>query len=289
MRENFPPAGRNPLGVDRDDDALRAEFLSGVAHEPTVCDGGRIDRRLIGAREQQLANVVERAHAATHRERHEAGFRSALDDVQQNAAIFVARRDVEKAEFVRAGRVIGDGAFDRIAGVAQIDEIDALDDAAVLDVETGDDAGFEHQAFPRLFDQGQRLFWVEPAVIERAAGDGAGEFGAIRLQDSLDVGKRGEAARGDDGDRQRVGEREGLLDVEAGQDAVARNIGVDNGGDARVLEGLAQTLRRHAGRSRPAVDRDHALFGVDADRDAAREDPRRLPNESQDRAPPPCR
>ena len=69
-----------------------------------------------------------------------------LHDVEQDAAVLVARGDVEKAQFVGAGLVIGDGAFDRIAGVAQVDEIDALDDAAVLDVETGNDAGFEHHS-----------------------------------------------------------------------------------------------------------------------------------------------
>jgi hypothetical protein len=56
----------------------------------------------------------------------------------------VARRDVEEAELVRAGGVIGNGRFDRIAGVAQIDEIDTLDHAAVFHVEAGDDADFEH-------------------------------------------------------------------------------------------------------------------------------------------------
>ena len=47
-------------------------------------------------------------------------------------------------------------ALDRIAGVAQVDEIDALDDAAVLDVEAGDDADFSMSA-ARPADQRQRL------------------------------------------------------------------------------------------------------------------------------------
>jgi hypothetical protein len=47
----------------------------------------------------------------------------------------VACGDVEKAQFVGAGGVIGDRGFDRIAGIAQIDELDALDDAAVFDIE----------------------------------------------------------------------------------------------------------------------------------------------------------
>src|SRR5208283_2846768 len=45
-----------------------------------------------------------------------------------------------------AGGVIGDRALHGIAGIAQIDEIDALDDAPVFDVETRNEAGFEHQA-----------------------------------------------------------------------------------------------------------------------------------------------
>ena len=78
--------------------------------------------------------------------RHETGGGRATHHVEQDAAVLVARGDVEEAELVGARRVIGQRAFDRIAGIAQALEIDALDDAAVLDVEAGDDAGLEHQA-----------------------------------------------------------------------------------------------------------------------------------------------
>ena len=67
-------------------------------------------------------------------------------DVEQDAAILVARGDVEEAELVGAGRVIGLGGLDRIAGIDEIEELHALDDAAVLDVEAGDDADLQHQA-----------------------------------------------------------------------------------------------------------------------------------------------
>ena len=130
--EDFPASLGCALGVNGDDDALRAEFFRRFANEAGIGHGGGIDRDLVGAGEQQIADVVQRAHAAAHSQRHEAGFRRALHDVEQNAAVFMACGDVEKAEFVGAGGVIGDGAFDRIAGVAQIDEIDAFDDASVL-------------------------------------------------------------------------------------------------------------------------------------------------------------
>ena len=79
-------------------------------------------------------------------ERHEAGLGGAGNHIEQDAAILMAGRDVEKTELVGTRRVIGLGGFDRIAGVDEIEKLHALDDAAVLDVEAGDDAGFQgHQ------------------------------------------------------------------------------------------------------------------------------------------------
>ncbi len=52
----------------------------------------------------------------------------------------MAGGDVEEAEFVGTGGIIGPRARHRIAGIDEIDEIDALDDTAVLDVEAGNDA-----------------------------------------------------------------------------------------------------------------------------------------------------
>ena len=103
---------------------------------------------------QQLADVVDRAHAAADGERHEAGFRRAPHHVEDGVAVLVAGGDVEEAELVGAGRVIGDGRFHRIAGVAQIDEIDALDHAAVFHVEAGNDADLEHGSGRRLARRG---------------------------------------------------------------------------------------------------------------------------------------
>ena len=62
------------------------------------------------------------------------------------AAALVAGGDVEEHQLVRARRVIGLGLLDRIAGVAQGEELHALDHAPVLHVQAGDDADLEHQA-----------------------------------------------------------------------------------------------------------------------------------------------
>ncbi len=93
---------------------------------------------------QQAADVLDGAHAAADGERHEAALGRALDDVEDGVAVLVAGRDVEEAQFVGAGGIVGGGGFDRVAGVDEVDEVDALDDAAVLHVEAGNDAGFQH-------------------------------------------------------------------------------------------------------------------------------------------------
>ena len=139
-----PPPRLHPLGVDRDHDALLAEFFGAFLDELAAGHRGGVDRDLVGAGAQQRADVVDGAHAAADRQRHEAGLRRAPDHVEHDAAVLMGRGDVEEAELVGAGGVIGDRRLHGIAGVAQVDEVDALDDPAVLDVEAGDHADLEH-------------------------------------------------------------------------------------------------------------------------------------------------
>ena len=112
-------------------------------------DRGGVDGHLVGAGEQERADVLDAAHAAADGERHEARLGRAPHDVEKDAAPLVARGDVEEGELVGAGRVVGLGGLDRVAGIAQVDEANAFDDPPVLDVEAGDETGLEHQAGSR--------------------------------------------------------------------------------------------------------------------------------------------
>ena len=58
----------------------------------------------------------------------------------------MAGGDVEEAELVGTRRIIGLRLFDRVARIAQIDEVHALDDAPVADVETGYDTDADGHA-----------------------------------------------------------------------------------------------------------------------------------------------
>src|SRR5690606_9557976 len=147
MGEDFPPPGCHRLGVNGDDDALAAEAVGGLRHDVGIGDGGGVEADLVGAGEEERAHVLLCADAAADGQRDVALLRRAGDEVVHRAAVFMRGVEVEKAELVRPGSVIGLGRLDRIAGVDQVDEVHALDDAAVGHVEAGDDAGLEH-GFP---------------------------------------------------------------------------------------------------------------------------------------------
>ena len=119
-------------------------FSRRLAHEFRARDGGGVDRDLVGAGQQQAADVLDRAHAAADGQRHEALLGGAADDVVERVAPLVAGGDVEKAQFVGAFAIVEPRLRHRVAGIDQVDKVDALDDAPVLDIETGNDAHLQH-------------------------------------------------------------------------------------------------------------------------------------------------
>jgi hypothetical protein len=112
-----------------------------------VC--GSIDQDLVGAVSEKGPHVLDRPNATAHRERHEAGLRRAAHHVEQGAAVLMACANVQEAQLVSAGGIICFGGLDRVACVHEVDELHALDHAAVLHVETGDDADLEHWLLDR--------------------------------------------------------------------------------------------------------------------------------------------
>src|ERR1700681_2928589 len=80
----------------------------------------------------------------------------------------------------------------------------------------------------RVADQRQRRRWIEAAVIERAAGDGASEFFGAGREQRFHILDGSKATRRDDGNRDSLGERNGRIEIEAFQQAVARDVGKDD-------------------------------------------------------------
>ena len=110
------------------------------------CERGGVDRHLVGARVEHRLGVGDRADAAADRERDEHLVGGAARQLGDRVALLVRGGDVEEHELVGALAVVVGGQLDGIAGVADVDEFDALDDAAGVDVQAGDDALVVHRS-----------------------------------------------------------------------------------------------------------------------------------------------
>ena len=89
--------------------------------------------------------------------------------------------DVEEDELVGALGVVARGELDRVAGVAEVDEVDALDHAAVVHVEAGDDALESTAAGPAsAAGGGHRVGERERLLVERPAHDHADDVRRVQ-------------------------------------------------------------------------------------------------------------
>jgi hypothetical protein len=110
---------------------------------------------------------------------------------------------------------------------------------------------------------------VQGAFVDGAAGDGAHDALAFHGAEPLHVVQVGDAAAGDDRDGEGLGQLHGGFDVDAGEHAVAADVGVDHPLDAVVLELLRQVDDVVVGHLGPALHRHLAVLGVQADDDVA--------------------
>ena len=186
-----------------------------------------------------------------------------MDGVERGAFSRIGRGDVEDHQLVRPLGLVAHRALDRIAGVADVREADALDDAAVADVEAGDDALRDGV---RRGHARARLAEVDAPLEQRLADHAIDADPGERH----DVGQGRDAARGNDAQRrlQRSIEIEGW----PAQSPVFADVGDERLADAERLD-----AREHLGERRPRValpsgHADDAVADVDRGDDALRAD-----------------
>ncbi len=143
--ENLVGIRAGGFGINRNDDALAAELFRRLTDKIGVFDRRRVDGDFIGAGQQQFSDVFDFPYPAAHGQRHETLFRRVINDVVNGVAIVRAGGDIEEAKLIRPGLIIDPGLFHRIAGIHQIDEINPLDDAAGVDIQTGNNSDLQHQ------------------------------------------------------------------------------------------------------------------------------------------------
>ena len=127
------------VGVDGNDDAPAAEFADGLGDEVGVAEGGGGNGNLGGAGFEGGFDVGDGTNASADGHGNFHGGGDAGENVEERAAVFDGGVDVEEAELVGPGGLVGGGAGDGVAGIDDVDEMDALDDAAFADVEAGHD------------------------------------------------------------------------------------------------------------------------------------------------------
>ena len=144
MGENFPAArlarSADFFRVDGDDDALGAEFRRRLAHEFRIENSGGIDADFVSARVEHGADIFQLADAAADGERDEYLARHFFHGMHHGVAAFVTGGDVEEGDFIGALFVVAAGDFHRVAGVTDVEEFHAFHDAAVVDIQAGNDA-----------------------------------------------------------------------------------------------------------------------------------------------------
>jgi len=133
------------LRVDSQHHTLAAELRRDFRNEFGALYRRRVDAHFISAGEDDGAGVVDRVNAAAHRKRDVDFFRNARDEFRQRFALLDSGGDVQKDQFVGAFLHVTFGEFHRIAGIADIDKIDAFNGTPVLNVEAGNDSFLKHE------------------------------------------------------------------------------------------------------------------------------------------------
>jgi len=133
-------------GVQTEDDDLVAEPGGDLVDGLRPRDGAGVDADLVRAGAQEQVDVVDAADAPAHRERDEDRLGRAPHHVVGRGAPLRGGGDVEEDEFVGALASVGGGQVDGIPRVAEVAEVDPLDDPSVVDVEARDDPDRDRHA-----------------------------------------------------------------------------------------------------------------------------------------------
>ena len=141
-----PECAALPLGVDGDDHRLTAVAPGEGGQQRRARDGGGVQADLVGARLDGGVRMRLVPDPAADAERQEDLLRHRVNRSGHRLPLLDGRGDVEDHHLVDPLAVVAPGERRRIAGRAQCFEVDPLDDRAVADVETRDDAFGEHQA-----------------------------------------------------------------------------------------------------------------------------------------------
>src|SRR5664280_1497102 len=125
-------------GVDCHDHALATELVGQLGDESRPVHRCGVDTDLVRTGPEQLPGILDRAHPSADGEGDEDHLGGPRDDVDHRPSVVRGSSDVEEDQFIGTLGVIARRQLDRVAGVEQVDEPDALDHPTCVHVQAGD-------------------------------------------------------------------------------------------------------------------------------------------------------
>jgi hypothetical protein len=135
-RISFDPS-RTPARIYRDHNTLRAKSFGGLRDELRARYRGCVDPDLVSTCAQQSINIVDGTHTPANGQRDEYFLGRSPHNIQGCFTIAAAGCDVEEYEFIGSLQVVRASELDRVACIAQINEIDTFDNAPSIHIEAG--------------------------------------------------------------------------------------------------------------------------------------------------------
>ena len=132
------------LGIDCHNHGLAAKRRGSLANQRRIAHGGGVERHLVGAGRHHGPHTRQVAKATAHGVGNGQLLGRMRRHLDGRRTVVTRGRDVQEHDLVRALAVVGAGKLHRIARIAQAHKVDALDHAAVLDVQAGNDAFGKH-------------------------------------------------------------------------------------------------------------------------------------------------
>ena len=124
--------------------ACAPKLAADGADQCGVGQGSGVDAYLVRAGLKHLFGILRRLDASAHAKGHKQLARCAPHRIEQGLAALVRRRNVEQNDFIGAFARVARSLRRWIARVDEVDKLHALDHAAGVHVEAGDDALGQH-------------------------------------------------------------------------------------------------------------------------------------------------
>jgi hypothetical protein len=128
------------MGVERQDHTLAGNALSTGGQYRRVEDGRGVDAYFVRRSSQDQAHILCTADTTAHGKGQEDLICHAAHHIGNRLLPGRAGDDVQERQLIGAHPVIRPGLLDRVAGIAQIDEVNTFDNAPVLYIQARDDA-----------------------------------------------------------------------------------------------------------------------------------------------------